>query len=151
MQFSLKPDFERVVQRFDAFWHQAIIDRPPVSITLPGQADRRLPAKTYASQRDRWLDVAYRAEAISLALHSQTWLADALPIAWPNLGPEIFSAWCGCDYEFGADTTWSRPCIEEWDRDAGKAVIDQNHPLYLKTMEFTKLLLEYGVGHFIVG
>ena len=151
MQFSLKPDFEQVEQRYDAFWHQAIIDRPPVSITLPVQADRRLPTKTYACQRDRWLDVAYRAEAISQALHNQIWLADALPIAWPNLGPEIFSAWCGCDYEFGENTTWSRPCIEEWDRDAGKAVLDQSHPLYLKTMEFTRLLLEHGAGHFIVG
>ena len=151
MPFSLKPDFEQVEKRYDAFWHQAIIDRPPVSIILPGTSGRRLPEKTYTCQRDRWLDVTCRAETISQTLHSQMYLADALPIAWPNMGPEIFSAWCGCDYEFGEDTTWSKPCIEDWDRDAGRALLDQNHPLYLKTVAFTKLLLEYGVGHFIVG
>jgi hypothetical protein len=151
MQFSLKPDFEQVEKRYDAFWHREIIDRPPVNIVLPLPSAKPLPTKSYASQRERWLDIEFRAEMIDRSLRNYNFLADSLPVAWPNLGPEIFSAWCGCGYEFGEDTAWSEPCVMDWDRDADKAVFDPKHPLFLKTVEFTKLLLDYGVGHYIVG
>lgn len=52
---------------------------------------------------------------------------------------------------FGETTAWSRPCIDDWERDAGCAVFCADHPLFIKTLEFTKLLLEYGRGNFIVG
>ena len=151
MPFSLKPDYEKVKARYDAFWHREIIDRPPVSITLPGKPLPPLAHRSYASQEERWLDIAYRAEAIDRGMRSTRWLYDALPVAWPNLGPEIFSAWCGCGYAYGEDTTWSKPVIDDWEEDAGKARLDMQHPLFKKTVAFTKLLLEYGQGHYIVG
>ena len=151
MNLSLKPDFEQVEKRYDAFWHQEIIDRPPVCITLPADQMRPVPKKSYASHQERWLDIDFRAEQTDIQLRNQKYLADALPIAWPNMGPEIFSAWCGCGYEFGEHTTWSTPCIEDWAKDADKAVFNPNHPLYLKTIEFTKQLMERGLGHYIVG
>lgn len=151
MNLSLKPDFELVEKRYEAFWHQEIIDRAPVCITLPAEQIRPVPTKSYANEKDRWLDIEFRAEQMDAQLRNRQYLADALPIAWPNLGPEIFSAWCGCGYEFGEHTTWSTPCIEDWATDADKAVFNPNHPLFQKTVEFTKLLLDYGLGHYIVG
>lgn len=111
MSFSLKPDYEQSAKRYEAFWHGEIIDRPPVSITLPAEKPKQIPQKTYATLKDRWLDVSFRAEAAAIALANSTYYADALPIVFPNIGPEIFSAWCGCGYEYGEDTTWSKPCI----------------------------------------
>ena len=35
MRFSLKPDFERSMERYEAFWAREVIDRPPVAISLP--------------------------------------------------------------------------------------------------------------------
>lgn len=151
MQFSLKPDYEQSCQRYEAFWHQEIIDRPPVSITLAKENPKILTPKTYRNHEERWLDIEYRAEMIDTALRNRIYYADALPIAFPNMGPEIFSAWCGCGYQYGQDTTWSVPCIEDWEQDEKKAAFNPQHPLYRKTMDFTKLLLEYGVGSFIVG
>ena len=57
MPFSLQPDYETVKKRYDAFWAREVLDRPPVSITLPAKERVQAPRKTYASQRARWLDL----------------------------------------------------------------------------------------------
>jgi len=118
---------------------------------LPVEKPKKLPEKSYASHEERWLDIEFRTERMAAQLANREYLADALPVAWPNMGPEIYSAWCGCGYFFGETTAWSRPCIDDWERDAGCAVFCADHPLFIKTLEFTKLLLEYGRGNFIVG
>lgn len=151
MELSLKPDFETVRQRYDAFWHQEIIDRAPVNLILPGSLDRPLPVKTYATHQERWLDIEFRAERLDIEMRSQVYLADALPVAWPNMGPEIFSAWCGCGYQYGETTTWSTPCVEDWQRDGDQAVFRADHPLFRKTIEFTRRLIDLGRGDYIVG
>lgn len=151
MSFSLKPDYQQVKARYDAFWDRQIIDRPPVSIALPGEHLPPMARRSYATMEEKWLDVEYRAEAIDRQMRGTRFLYDALPIAFPNLGPEIFSAWCGCGYEYGPDTTWSQPVIRDWETDFPKARLNVNHPLFVKMVEFTKLLLAYGKGHFIVG
>jgi len=151
MSFSLKPDYESVKARYDAFWHREIIDRPPVSITLPLPGASHFPKGGHKTDADYWLDVEYRSAELDHNVRGRKYLYDALPIVYPNLGPEIFSAWCGCGYEFGPDTTWSVPCIHDWERDAPGARFDIGHPLFAKLIEFTRRLLDYGVGNYIVG
>lgn len=152
MVFSCKPDYEQTRARFEAFWHCEIIDRPPVSIALP-KAKQTLsgPKKTYASLEERWLDLDGRAEQMDRDIRNTDYLYDSLPVAWPNLGPEIFSAWCGCGYTYGETTTWTSPVIRDWETDFEKARLDITHPLFRKTVEFTQKLLERGKGHYIVG
>ena len=149
--FSLKPDYEESRRRYEAWWHGEIIDRPPVWIQLIREDAVPVPQKTYASHRDRWLDIDFRAEQMALELENYEYYADSLPIVWPNLGPEIFSSWCGCGYEFGQDTAWSIPCIDDWETDADKAVFNPDHPLFKACVDFTKRLLDLGRGKFIVG
>lgn len=151
MSFSLKPDFETVQKRYDAFWEQEIVDRALVTFTFPAEKQREVPEKTYESNRDRWTDVDFRAEQAAVSLSNRIYYADALPVIWPNMGPEIFSAWCGCGYEFGEGTTWSIPCIEDWERDYDKATLNMDHELFKLTDRFTDRLLELGKGNFIVG
>jgi hypothetical protein len=40
---SLKPDYERSKQRFEAFWEREILDRPVVQFTLYKPEEQRLP------------------------------------------------------------------------------------------------------------
>lgn len=166
MQFELKPDFEASMTRYEAFWECGVADRPPVCITLPRPgarpeatgnrgpdddpfiADGAAPLSDHAS---RWLDLERRVADEVRRLESTAFLGDALPVAWPNMGPEIFSAWCGAGYVFGETTAWSQPCIEEWERDAPAARLDTSHPLFEATVRFTDLLIEAGRGRFIVG
>ena len=151
MSFSLKPDYEKTKERYEAWWHNEIIDRPPVSIVLPVDKQKPMPRKKYDTWQEQWLDIDFRAEEISMELHNRVFYADSLPIAWPNMGPEIFSAWCGCGYNFGEYTTWSEPCIVDWEKDSDKCKLDMEHWLFKKTLDFTKKLLEYGRNNFIVG
>ena len=98
MTLELKPDYGQVKARYMAFWEREIIDRPPVCVTLPRAGARPYRGKAYASLEEKWLDIDGRIEEMEAGLENTEFLYDSLPVAWPNLGPEIFSAWCGCPY-----------------------------------------------------
>ena len=149
--FSCKPDYEMAQRRMDAFWANDMVERPLVNIVFdkPGADRRERPA--YPSHMDYWLDIDYRAEEASRNMENQVFYADAMPVVFPNLGPEILSAWAGCRYHFGATTAWSEPCIFDWEKDSEKAVIDTDHFLFQKLVDYTNLLIERGKGKFIVG
>lgn len=151
MEFKLKPDYEISKKRYEAFWEREIIDRPPVCFIFPKEDWKPVPEKSYKTLEEKWLDVDFRAEQAAISLSNYEYYADALPIVYPNFGPEIFSAWCGCGYIFGETTAWSVPCIEDWERDSDKAVFNPEHPLFKLMVKFTERLLEYGKGNFIVG
>ena len=150
--FSLKPDYEASKKRYDAFWECDVADRVPVSnIVFRKDNPEPVPRKEYKSAEEKWLDIDFRVRETEISMRNRIFYADSLPIAWPNLGPEIFSAWCGCPYHFGETTTWSEPCIKNWECDYDKAVLDMRHPLFKLMEEFTRKLLEAGKGHFITG
>ncbi len=151
MTLELKPDYGQVKARYMAFWEREIIDRPPVCVTLPRAGARPYRGKAYASLEEKWLDIDGRIEEMEAGLENTEYLYDSLPIAWPNLGPEIFSAWCGCPYGFGKTTAWSRPAILDWERDFEKTRLDMGHPLFRTMVEFTQKLIRRGKGRFIVG
>ncbi|MBQ8955091.1 MAG: hypothetical protein IJ048_13355 [Clostridia bacterium] len=152
MEFLYKPDYDKTLRRFEAFWQREIVDRPPVTIALPKENAQPLrPARRWATLEEKWLDIDARVEEMEERIRRTDFLYDSLPIAWPNLGPEIFSAWCGCGYEYGETTTWSKPAILDWEEDYDKTRLDMNHPLFRKMIEFTEKLIERGRGKFIVG
>ncbi|MCK5155155.1 MAG: hypothetical protein KAQ69_01905 [Spirochaetales bacterium] len=92
MQLTLQPDYEKIKKRYDAFWEQEIIDRPLVSLNIPVDNPIPVPQKTYPDFKSRWLDISFRAEQQDIELSNQRYLGDALPVTWPNMGPEIFIA-----------------------------------------------------------
>ena len=96
--FELKPDFEEVLNRYEAWWDCDIVDRPLVSMAfaLPPDERRPVPQKEHATIRDRWMDTAHMVARTEARLRNTVHFADTLPIAWPNLGPEVFSAFYGC-------------------------------------------------------
>jgi len=149
--FRCKPDFKAAQDRVNAFWACEETDRPLAFMHYRKPGAPRFPKKTYATFEERWLDLEYRADETAHDLESTVFLAESMPVAFPNLGPEIFSAWAGCPYNFGETTAWSEPCVRDWEADAPKAVVDWNHPLFKATEEFTRLLIERGRDSFIVG
>jgi hypothetical protein len=151
MHLSLKPDFDTCFARYEAFWNRAVLDRPPVDIRIPRECAGPVPSKEYASADEKWTDVDFRAGQQAAWLEAQEFLGDALPIAWPNLGPEIYSAWCGCAYHFTEDTGWSEPCVSDWDRDIEKVRLDMSHPFFRLCERYTSNLLELGKGRFLTG
>ena len=146
-----KPEYEIAKRRMDAFWANELIDRPLVSITYLKEDAEWLTRPEYKSHEDYWLDIEFRAEEDAQYMKNLVFYADAMPVVFPNLGPGIFSAWSGCPYTFGQDTAWTNPCIVDWEQDYFRAVLDMSHPMFKKTEEYTRFLIEYGKGKFIVG
>ena len=152
MPIEAIPDWEMRIARQDACWEREILDRPVVCMAVPKDPPEcAVPAvRPYASLKDRWLDTERVVEEAVAAVRNTHYLGDALPIAWPNLGPEVFSAFFGCDMEFGETTTWAVPCIHEW-TDAGRFRFSKDNPDWRKLEEMTDALLEAGNGLYYTG
>ena len=145
------PDWEKRLARQDAFFERAIVDRPVVCMSLwsPNPSFPR-PDKKHETLRERWMDTDY---AVAMALHSvmnTEYLGDALPHSHPNLGPEVFSAFFGCELEFGEDTSWSVPILHDWS-EVGKLRFSEENVYWKKIDEMTDALLAAGKGKFYTG
>lgn len=152
--FTHKPDYEVVLNRFEAWWHAEIVDRALFGLRLAQPPEKRqaVPVKHFAGHRERWLDTEYLVERTVAAMNNQIFLADSLPIVFPNLGPDVFAACYGCELEYGESTTWSRPILKDLsDESLAGIAFDMNSFAFRKLDEMTHALLEVGKGHFIVG
>jgi hypothetical protein len=151
--FSFKPDYEISLQRMNAFWHRELIDRPVVQIALAKPLDQRVPEpeSRHATPAERWLDTEYQTALALARLSNREFLGDAMPIAYPNLGPEVFSSFYGCPIEFGDfGTSWTRPNLHDWSQ-VEQLRLDWHSPYLKKLHEMTDALLDVAKGKFIVG
>jgi hypothetical protein len=151
--FDLKPDYENTRARIEAFWEQEVLDRPVTMFILAKPPDEQvdLPLEHQVAPADRWLDAQYQAELALALLTNREYLGDSLPIAFPNLGPEIFSALYGCPMHFGDyGTSWTDPILHDWSQ-VDQLQLDWNHPYLTRLVEMTDALLEIGRGKFITG
>ena len=152
MPIEAIPDWERRLARQDAFWDCAILDRPVVHIAFPRMGSRQAePAsRNWATLRDKWLDAEYVAERAVASVRNTEYWGDALPCAWPNLGPEVFSAFYGQEMEYGPDTSWSIPILDDWAQ-ADALQFSADNFYWRKLDEMTRALLEAGRGLFYTG
>lgn len=151
--FSLKPDYPQAYERIQAFWRNEVLDRPVVSMGVMRPPDQLapLPASHHAMPAARWTDAQYQAELALASLSNQEFLAETLPIAYPNLGPEIFSAFYGCPLNFGDyGTSWTEPVLHDWTQ-VDALQFDWQSAWLKKLIEMTDALLEIGKGKFITG
>ena len=153
MALEFKPDLGQSLERFEAWWHGEIVDRPPVTLWAPGDKPYRGPVSTHATLRDRWLDVRFNVEQAAARLEASRFLGDALPVYMPNIGPELTSTVLGAPLEFGEHTSWSVPTVHDvaqWDEVAARPFDFDN--TYWRAIEaMTDLALEVGRGRFLVG
>jgi hypothetical protein len=145
------PDWEQRIARQDAFWHGETIDRPVTCIIMPDEHARHpYPQASFATVRDRWLNAEYQAELALANVRHTHYLGDALPTAYANMGPEVFSAFFGCELEYGEDTSWSIPNLLDW-AEVGTIQFSEENWYWKKLLEMTDALLEIGKGAFYTG
>jgi hypothetical protein len=161
-------DWEKRLDRQDAFWDRAILDRPVVCMELPryhastglpaagvtvsaGQpAAPERPSHTHVDQAQLWTDVAYQAELARWMVGNTEYLGDALPYAFPNLGPDYFAACFGGSLRFMEDTSYIEPFLDDWS--ALPALVFDRSGFAFQTMErLYDTFLDAGVGEFYVG
>ena len=149
----LKPDYAQSKARMDAFWARDVLDRPVVQFTLHKAREEwvPLPVSGHATPRDRWLDAEYQADLALAELSNQLFLGDTLPVAWPNLGPDIFATFYGCPLEFGDyGTSWSVPILDDWST-VDSIHLDRDHAYLRQLHTMTDALLDRGRETFITG
>jgi hypothetical protein len=151
--FEYKPDFEQSKQRIDAFWECELIDRPVVQFALAKPPERQvpLPLSNHKTAEERWLDVEYQVDLALANCANYEFLGDTLPVVYPNLGPEVMSAFYGCPIHFGDyGTSWTDPILRDWSEVDGLR-LDWDSPYLKKLHELTDAYLEAGKGKFITG
>jgi len=109
MELERKPDLDRVLERFEAWWHGEILDRPPVTIHVTPERPPRLPEKQHACLRDRWMDIEYHVACAEARAEVGVYLAETFPCYGPGMGPELTATVFGCELRFAPDTTYSIP------------------------------------------
>lgn len=144
-------DWEMRIKRQEAFWECEIIDRPVVHMTVnKTNSAYPFPKNDFSSHRERWMDIDYMvAEKLHHVMNTK-YLGDALPLVFPNLGPEVFSAYFGTEMEYSETTSWSIPNLEDWS-ELDKIKFSADNFYWKKTLEMTDALLEAGKGKFYTG
>lgn len=147
-----KPDFERAMQRIYAWYQQEMIDRPPVRFSAHNAEYAVSPhlKKKWPSMKDRWFDAGYQVDSFIDSIRDRKFYAETFPVFWPNLGPEVFTAFHGSELEYMDVTSYSVPFVKEWD-DIRKINFNKDNPYFRKIREMTRIALEKCEGKFMVG
>lgn len=145
-----KENWEKAQQKHLEYWAGENHDRPLLSVTAPRAGYVRKPVKAPENLADRWMDTEYVIKNSRENFAATFFGGEAFPILWPNLGPDIFGAFLGCDLEFGEDTSWSRHFLEDWDKvEAFK--FDPQNKWWKKIKEMTEAIVQDSMGDYIVG
>lgn len=152
MPIDAIPDWEKRLARQDAFWQGEIIDRPVVNMSCPREKKlaKPPPPKDWASTRERWFDVDYLADCTVARIKNTEYFGDALPHIFPNLGPELFSAFFGSSLEFSETTSWSIPILKDW-ADADTLQFSTDNEYWKQLEKMTRILLDAGRNLFYTG
>lgn len=109
MNLDSVPALDKTLQRFEAWWHCQIIDRPPVTIWPKDDREVKWPQKHHATQRERWFDVDHILDCLGVSFTGRRFVGDTLPTFMPNIGPEVCATIYGAQLDFSPDSSWSRP------------------------------------------
>jgi len=151
MWLERKPDFEKTLERFEAWWHAQIIDRPVVTLHVkPEKQAVKPPEKKHATIRDRWMDIEHVVACVEAGVTNATYLGDGYPHFHPNLGPDLCATLYGSDLKFREDTSWSKPILGDI-RELLKIEPDFENPYWQRMRALTELSVERGRVQWITG
>lgn len=154
MELACHREFDRAIERILAWFNCEIVDRPVVQVTAPKPRAELLdfpPCKEYETLEQRWADAEYIVEGTDINIRNTYYAGEAVPMFFPNLGPEILANMLGCDIEFGDVTTWSVPLIRTWDEPWRELKIDPENRWLKLLVKMTRLGLEVGKGKWLTG
>jgi hypothetical protein len=87
-ELGWKPDFGRTIDRFAAWWAGAVLDRPPLTLTVkPTRPVQGLIPGNSPDEKPFTVDYVVDSEIARLAQFD--YVGDHYPIFQPGLGPEL--------------------------------------------------------------
>lgn len=150
MELSFKPDFDRAVERLEAWWHCEVLDRACVQMYLsrPGKHSP-YPVKNHATLRERWMDVEFSVMSALCSCERTYYVGEAFPVYYPNLGPDVCATLLGAELEFAPTTSWAIPFVRNWKDVDFTPRFEGEYWSVIRKM--TDLALEVGDGKWITG
>ena len=156
MELRTRDDFQRTIERFEAWWRGAVIDRPPVTVYVKPTRPYSGPDGTALTALERRTQVEYAVESAIARLEQRDFVADSFPIVWPNLGPHLTAGLFGGHCELApleADGAWSTPIVqqpEDWDRIL-QTPCNLNHPYWQLAERMTDYAIARCDRRYLVG
>jgi len=154
VELAGKPDFDRCMDRIDAWFAQQILDRPPIRFykhNLQYEAGEPLDRSRWATLEERWFDVEYQLDAFERSIAGKTFHAETLPVFWPNLGPNVYSAFYAGRLDFAEVTSWYEPVIADLDDLSPLNPDPFANTYFTKLEELTRAALDRCAGRYLVG
>lgn len=144
-----KNDWERARQKFLEYWNKENHDRPLIAAYAPKAGYVPPPVTPPKNLTDQWLDMDYVIHSTRESMAATHFGGEAFPFFHPNLGPDIFGAFLGCELEFGKDTSWSKHFVTDWDQ-LPKFNFDPANKWWKKIVEITEAGLADSQGDYLV-
>lgn len=146
----IQKDYTNNKKRWLEYWNKENHDRPIMSIMAPSQTARYNEIVKPSNMKDCWFDMDYVIKINRMYLNNTFLGGEAFPTIFPNLGPDILGAICGCDIEFGENTSWAVHNCEDWS-EYPKIKFDPENKWWKKIKEMTEMLVSDSNGDYLVG
>jgi len=152
VELETKPDFKKAMERIYAWYENEIIDRVPARFSSHNEQNEHIIAdrKHHTNYEERWFDAEYQVDVFLSELKNKKFLAETMPVYFPNLGPEVYSAFYGGEMKYKEVTSYYSPIVKEWDEITGLK-LDKKNKFWLKLEELTDLAIEKCKGLSLVG
>lgn len=151
---SSKPDAEQCLRRIEAWFHQEILDRPPVRFyhhNIEFEGGEKLDTSRWTSLEERWFDAAYQVESFEKSIAGRQFHGETFPVFWPNLGPNVYSAFYGGELQFAEVTSWYEPVVTDLEDLSRLSGDFRSNLFFRKIEEITRVALEKCDGRYWVG
>ncbi|HXK61483.1 MAG TPA: hypothetical protein PLP42_16475 [Acidobacteriota bacterium] len=107
----------RAIARNEEFWGGQLNRGPLLWVSVPNaKPGPKIPEPE--REEDLWTDPEYAIAAADNRLSRTLFLADALPVYIPWLGPDQFAGWLGADLDLRPrelNTSWATPFLTDWE------------------------------------
>lgn len=145
-------DWDRIKGKYQEYWALENHDRPLLSIRAPKDKQEKRIESRHSSLKERWMDTEYMIKSSNWEMKNTFYGGEAFPALNPNLGPDYFAACYGTELEFGEDTSWSIPFLDDnGAEDYHGFLLQTQNQYYGKMLEMTKAAVEDGKGKYMVG
>lgn len=147
-----KDNFVEAMNRIYAWYECEVIDRPPVRFAAHNVQFNVKSTNDLSPQqwKERWFNAEKVIDSFIKSIENKQFLAESFPVYWPNIGPDAYASFYGCELIYGEITSWSHPIIKTWD-DMEKIKLDMNNEYLKKIDELTAYALQRCKGRFLVG
>ncbi len=151
---GMDQSFDRAMQRVYAWFENEIIDRAPIRFQAHNAflaSETESVARMSREEKQAWwFDAELQLDIFLRSIEGRRFHGETFPVFFPNLGPDVYAAFYGCDLEFGEITSWSIPIVHDWE-DAEALSFDWDNIYFKKIEELTTHALERCAGKALVG